>query len=355
MKNKTSILLISVVFVALVAGCATTTYQYKESTYTQPIEKGLVLRQFSLEPSLESKILALNPERVTDQEVREVLSRTTAPRIVNIHGGIYPVHLCMISFAEFLIGMGYPEDKIRIPGDGSFSFSCYENSEKIAGAIAWYYEKEGLRPMVVGHSQGGIQAVKVLHVLAGDFGDQIPVWNPLTGKAEERYSIIDPITGHVQTVVGVQVSYATAVGAGGFTRFLPNQWVMLDKLRSIPDTTVDFTGFIIGMDLLGGDLLGFGSANQYGPNGRAGVRNVRLPLGYNHVTVPVTAHLVESQETKDWINRYVPREEPELTVKLNGNTSNILWAADVWYSIKKHWVLELQRLILAKRTMANAR
>ena len=355
MKNKTSYLLITIIFAALIAGCATTRYEYREPAYTQPIEKGLVLRQFSLEPSLEEKILAMNPEGVTDREVREVLSRAPAPRIVNIHGGIYPVHLCMISFSEFLIGMGYPEDKIRSPGDGSFSFSCYESSEKIAGAIAWYYEKEGLRPMLIGHSQGGIQAVKVLHELAGNFSDQIPIWNPLTGKIEERYSIIDPITGHVRTVVGLQVSYATAVGAGGFTRFLPNQWVMVDKLRSIPDTTVEFTGFIIGMDLLGGDLLGFGSANTYAPNGKAEVRNVRLPIGYNHVTVPVTAHLVESQETKDWLNVYVPTDQPELTDKLKANSSNILWAADVWYSIKKHWVLELQRVILAKRNMANAR
>ena len=44
MKNKASCLLFALIFVALVAGCATTQYQYREPTYTQPIEKGLVLR-----------------------------------------------------------------------------------------------------------------------------------------------------------------------------------------------------------------------------------------------------------------------------------------------------------------------
>jgi len=39
----------------------------------------------------------------------------------------------------------------------------------------------------------------------------------------------------------------------------------------------------------------------------------------------VTAHLVESQEIKDWINNYVPTENPELNVPLKGNTSHILW------------------------------
>ena len=226
-----------------------------------PSRKGRFFSQFSLEPGLEEDILALNPERITERDIQDVLSKAPAPRIINIHGGIYPVHLCMASFSEFLIGMGYPESRIRSPGDGSLSFSCYESSEKMAGALAWYYEKEGLRPMIVGHSQGGIQAVKVLHELAGAFNEKLRVWNALTGKYEERYTIVDPITGTIVPVVGLKASYTTAVGAGGFTRFLPNQWVMSGRLRTIPDTTVEFTGFVIGMDLLGGDLLGFGPAN----------------------------------------------------------------------------------------------
>jgi hypothetical protein len=70
----------------------------------------------------------------------------------------------------------------------------------------------------------------------------------------------------------------------------------------------------------------------------------------------VTAHLVNDQKIKDWINNdYVPSERPEVNVEFESNSVNILWAADVWYSIKKHWVLELQRLIRARRDMANAR
>jgi hypothetical protein len=313
------------------------------------VGEGTVLRQYVLDSSLEEKILALDPKRVMESDIREVLSQAPAPRIVNIHGGIYPVHLCMESFSRFLIGMGYPEGKIRNPGDGSFSFSCYKSSEKIAGAIAWYYEREGMRPMLVGHSQGGIQAVKVLHELAGYLREKVAVYNPLTGEGEERYSILDPFTGRERPVAGLQVSYATAVGAGGFTRILPNQWMMAGRLRTIPDTAVDFTGFAIGMDLIGGDFLGFGPTNRYVANGRAEVRNVQLPIEYNHVIVPVTAHLSENQEIKDWINRYVPTEEPQLNVTFESDSKNILWAADVWYSIKKHWVLELQRLIRARR------
>jgi hypothetical protein len=259
----------------------------------------------------------------------------------------------MKSFSQFLIGMGYPEAKIRNPRNGSYSYSCYESSEKIAGSIAWFYEREGMRPMMVGHSQGGIQAVKVLHELAGHFSEQIPVWNPLTDESEKRYSIIDPLTGSERPVVGIQLSYATAVGAGGITRFLPNLWSMLSKLRRIPDSVEEFTGFYMGLDMFGGDLLGFGPSNEYEPNGTAKVRNVRLPTGYNHITVPVTKHLAGSQEIRDWINSYQPTEEPELTVTFASSSTNILWAADVWHSIKKHWCLEAQHLIRAKRALKN--
>ncbi len=77
----------------------------------------------------------------------------------------------MVSFGQFLIGMGYPEAAIRHPGDGRWSHSPYEDSAQLAGLVAWYYEHDGMRPMLIGHSQGGIQAVKVLRELAGEFTD----------------------------------------------------------------------------------------------------------------------------------------------------------------------------------------
>ena len=43
-------------------------------------------------------------------------------------------------------------------------------------------EREGLRPMMVGHSQGGMQVVKVLRKLAGLSSSELHVCNPLTWK-----------------------------------------------------------------------------------------------------------------------------------------------------------------------------
>lgn len=331
----------------LLPGCAT-------AKRPQPSASAGVRPRLAFSPEMENRLLAMNPDQVTEREVKQLLAPGPAPRIINIHGGIYPVYLAMRSFSEFLMGMGYPETSIRNPGDGNYSFSCYESSEKIAGAIAWYYEQEGMRPLLVGHSQGGMQAVKVLHDLAGHSSSKIAVWNPLTGMKEKRYEITEPLTGRPAPVVGLQVPYATAVGAGGLTRLLPNQWSMMTKLRKVPGSVEEFTGFYMGLDFFGGDLLGFGSANQYEPNGTARVRNVRLPTGYNHATVPYCKHLLKSRQITEWINNYTPTDEPKVEVKFDSDSSHILWAADVWHSIKKHWVLELQRVIRAQRAQNHA-
>jgi hypothetical protein len=128
---------------------------------------------------------------------------------------------------------------------------------------------------------------------------------------------------------------------------------MFTTLRQVPDSVEEFTGFYKGRDLLGGDFMGYGPANYFKPNGIAAVRNVRLPSSYHHVAIPNTEHLLKSQAMIDWINNYrppdVPVNTPTLDVKFDGDSSNILWAADVWYSIKKHWVLELQRLLRSER------
>ena len=99
------------------------------------IETSLAGRAPRFSPELAQRILALDATNVTAQEIRDVLAHAPAPRVVNIHGGVARVIPCMVSFAEFLIGMGYPAVSLTNPSDGTYSFSCYESSEKIAGVI----------------------------------------------------------------------------------------------------------------------------------------------------------------------------------------------------------------------------
>jgi len=352
MRNRGIIGLYSVFTALLLTACQSYRPQTAVSQRRQPAEGVGQAGDFAPSTEIVKRVMALDSEHVTEKDIREVLAGTPAPRIINIHGGLLPIDGSMVSFSEFLVGMGYPRVSIQSPRDGSYTFGYYVSSEKLSGVIAWYYEREGLRPMMVGHSQGGIQAIKVLYKLAAPSTEKIAVWNPLTWKAEERYDFIDPLTGKSRPVVGLRVPYATVVVAGGLGRILPNQWEMNGKLRKIPDSVEEFTGFQKGMDILGGDFLGYGSGNDYKSEGTASVRNVRLPYNYSHSFIPSTKHLLKSQEIKDWINKYQPGcgtvETPELDVKFDADSSHILWAADVWYSIKKHWVLELQRLIQAK-------
>ena len=61
----------------------------------------------------------------------------------------------------------------------------------------------------------------------------------------------------------------------------------------------------------------------------------------------------------DQINNYTPPSEANFQIPANEETlkretRNLAWASDVWYSIKKHWVIELQRLIRAQRALRHA-
>ncbi len=350
-------LILALSVAALVAGCATAPMTSRVPVITGQMERGAVLHSLSLDAGLEERILALDPERVSGEDVRSTLARGPTPRIILLHGGIYPVHLIMKSFATFLERMGYPGDKLRDPIDGAYSQSPYGNSDRLTGEIAWYYEHDGVRPMMIGHSQGGMQAIKVLYELEGAFGDKIAVWNPLADTAESRVTITDPLTGDTRPVVGISVAYVSAVGAGGAAFFLPNQWNMLHRLRMIPDSVDEFTGYIIPGDLIAWTFPEATSTSRFRHDGVAKVRNVTLPNSYNHITVPLTSSLANDPRAREWINAYRPAGGDDEVLKAPSDVSgeNILWAADVWFSIKKHWCLEAQQLIRARRAALAVR
>ena len=302
-----------------------------------------------IDPAVENRILALDPEHITEHDVRTTLELGPSPRIFLVHGGVYGTHLLMMSFGKFLIGMGYPEPQIRDPSDGDYSQNPFGSTARMAGEIAWSYEHDGVRPMMVGHSQGGIQAVKILYELNGAFADELAVWDPVTDTEEQRTTIIDPLTGAQRPVKGVSLAYVSVVGAGGIALGAPVHWGMAQRLHTIPNTVEDFTGFSIENDPIAW-TSGPELANLYRHNGTAVVRNVTLPSSYSHVFVPVTQALAADPKMRDWLNAYVPganNGQPPSTS--DGHDDHALWAADVWFSIKKHWCLEAQRLIRSRQ------
>lgn len=280
-----------------------------------------------------------------------MLAPAPAPRVIGLHGSV-PI-VTMAPFAEFLIAMGYPAERLRNPGDGRYTYTSFADSREVAGVLAWHYEREGSVPMLIGHSQGGMLAVKVLQDLAGASGERISVWNPVTGVAEDRSTIVDPLTGVERPVVGLRVPYAAALATGSLMRVVLGQWGMVARLRSVPDTVDEFTGYFIEWDLIAGTSPGSAESNPYRPTGTAKVRNVTLPAEYSHVSLPAAAHLAENGVTRAWIERYAPGMAPPEAEGLD--TRNLLHAADIWFSVKKHWCLEAQRLVRAKRAVLQAR
>ena len=76
------------------------------------------------------------------------------------------------------------------------------------------------------------------------------------------------------------------------------------------------------------------------------MRNVTLPASYVHIDLPRTLHLAANEATRAWIDGYAPGTDLATAPSSAGmDTTNLLHAADIWYSVKKHWCLEAQRLL----------
>jgi len=289
-------------------------------------------------------ILALDPTRISGQDVRDVLARAPTPRIILLSGSL--PFVTMEPFARFLVAMGYPEASVRDPANGDWSYSGYMDSTDLAGTLAWYYERDGMMPMLIGHSRGGMLVLRTLHELAGAFGPTIRVRNPITGETLQRSDVIDPEDGRARPVVGLKVPYAAALATGKLPRVLLGEWTMLGKLRVVPDTVDEFTGFLIEWDPIAGSFPG---AEPYAASGTARVRTVTLPSSYSHIGLPRTLDLAANPVTRAWIDAYAPGSIVTMPEDDPGiDTTNLLHAADIWYSVKKHWCLEAQRLVRAR-------
>jgi len=295
----------------------------------------------AVDAAVVARVLALDPDRISAADVRDTLARVPAPHIIALSGSV--AFVTMQPFAEFLAEMGYPRERLVNPRDGSMSWSSYVDSERLAGEIAWFYERDAMMPMLIGHSQGGMVALKTLHELAGTFGHVLRVWAPQDDAPQPRTTIIDPLTAAERPVAGLRVGYAAALATGKLPRVLLLQWSMLPYLRAVPDSVADFDGFSIPGDVIAGNVFG---DEPYRATGTARVRNVALPASYSHIALPQAEHLPDDPETRAWIDAYVPaadRTPPRHAADL----ANLVHAADIWHAVKKRWCIEAQRALRA--------
>jgi hypothetical protein len=283
-------------------------------------------------------LATLDCDRLSPRDIRDVLASTRAPRIIAISGSFNAVS--MDPFARFLVAMGYPAARIRNPADGAWSYPSSGSSARLAGMIAWHYERDGMVPILIGYSGGGMLAVRTLHELAGAFASRVTVVDALTGEALPRDTIVDPASGRERPALGLKVPYACALATGLLPRLILGQWTMLGKLHDIPDTVDEFTGFVIEWDAIAGTFPG---ATPYAATGSAHVRNVTLPATYRHVDLPRTEQLAANPATRVWIDDYRPGTAlPLLDAAVDA--TNLLHAADIWHSVATNWCREAKRL-----------
>ncbi len=137
--------------------------------------------------------------------------------------------------------------------------------------------------------------------------------------------------------------FASAIATGKLARVLLGQWTMIPKLRKVPDSALEFTGFAIAFDPIAGNLA---TAEPYEPVGNGcAVRNVMLPSTYSHIGAPAMEHLSQQPATRAWIVAWYPGTDAALPQ--DADVRNLELAADLWYSIRRHWCAEGQRKLAA--------
>jgi len=277
---------------------------------------------------------ALDCDRVSAQALEAGAPRASAPRVLALHGSV-PI-VTMEPFAAFLEAMGYPPERLAHPAGGARSLSSFVDARRFAGEIAWHYERDGVMPVLIGHSQGGMVVIKALHELAGRNGD-VPVFDPLAAQVESRTWIVDPASGRRRNVTSLRIGFAAALATGSLPRLLLAQWDVLPLLRDVPDSVVDFSGFAVPWDPIAG--TGPDPA-PFRATGSARVRNVVLPTAYSHVSLPNVAHLARQPATRAWIDAWQPGTSAPQPV--GANVDNLLHAADLWHGIKRQWCLAAQ-------------
>ena len=260
------------------------------------------------DPVLAQRVLALDPDQISAEDVRTVLSKCAAPRIMNFRGSAFNT---IDDFSRFLVAMGYPERSVRDPASRALSYSSDQSSDAVAHTIVATWRREVLRPMLIGHSQGGSLIMKVLHQLDGQ-----------------------------------PVSYAAAIATGQFMRMVRGQWDRLPILRKVPDTVAEFSGYRLAGDIIGGDVTILPKHWGYKAEGFAQVHNVRLNEA-GHRDIMRIQSLAHNAATRARIDGYFLGSQVPEDAKLH-------FAADIWYHVKKRWCMELQGYVRDHRQAPSA-
>ncbi len=308
------------------------------------------------DPDLVKRILALDPANISEADIRETLSKGPAPWILAL-APLPPWSEEFVAQIKFLMDMGYPLGRIGDPRKKAYKIFWREKPEIIAGMAAWLYEKDGMNPIVVGWSGGGIMTVVVLHEMGNSTGkSRVQVINARTGRAERRNWVIDPYTEEKRPITSLRFSFAASLAAGGLGRVVQDKiWAIEKGLHMVPDSVEEFVGFHSPEDSLGTDAVGsspdvLARANTFRPMGKAKVRSLIGDKSYGHFDVVHCEWLSEDSEGRKWVSSFRPDAgyglrdfQKSAKIPWIQGKQNI-WCGEMWYGIKKHWTLQAQRV-----------
>jgi hypothetical protein len=296
----------------------------------------------AVDAASEDRILALNPEQISAAEVRDVLSRATAPRIINLQGSL--AWITMQPFAEYLVAMGVPEERLRNPANGTLSYSSFADSERLAGTLAWYYENEGMMPMLIGHSQGGMLAIRCCMS-----------WSALSRidrRAEPRHrrirsphSITDPSDGRVRPVSASKYPLRPR-SLRANCRVCCWDSGRCSANCGDSDSVEEFTGFTILWDPIAGTFP------EASPTMRPVPPRCAMWIAGGHESYRTADAKELATHANTRMDRPVSTGRTDAAGRGGRRPGNLVVAADIWYSVKKHWCLEAQRVIRQRRVVA---
>src|SRR5436190_6176268 len=88
-----------------------------------------------------------------DELTAAMLPAERAPHVVMPQGSLGIV--TMEPFGRFLAAMGYPERALVDAHGGAMTTDSDISGTTLAGVLAAMHERDGVRPIVIGHSKGG--------------------------------------------------------------------------------------------------------------------------------------------------------------------------------------------------------
>ena len=201
-----------------------------------------------------------------------------------------------------------------------------------------------------------MQAVKVLHVLNGEYGASGPVWNPLTDfrrGAARRSSIRSPAAAAGGRACASPTSRRSARAAP--RSCCPTSGACIGKLRTIPDTVEEFTGYSIDVDFWAWTVPGVDATRKFTNGGKAHVRNVTLPAGISHVIAPRVGGPCRSNRRMRARGSRRTRRDRACRRPPDSRGQHRAGPPTCGGRVKKYWVIEAQRFIRATRASPQVR